>query len=82
MAENRQMTTIRLPPDLLEWAGEYAAAHRMSRTRLIEELLTALRENRLVVQPRPGPNPFPADELVISPSSNPALAASTGKVDA
>jgi len=58
----RTMTTIRLPHDLFEWWGEYAASKGLSKTRVVEELLTALREDRLRVAPRAGPNAFPADE--------------------
>ena len=73
------MTTIRLPPELLEWAGDYATANRMSRTRLIEELLTALKEGRLEVSPRPGPRAFPADDFVVGSPQNPALVSSVTK---
>lgn len=59
----RKMTTIRLPPDLLDWAGKYAAERGISKTHLIEELLTALREGRFVSRPRAGPNAFPAQEV-------------------
>jgi hypothetical protein len=63
MSDNRIITTIRLPPDLLKWARSYKKEHGVSVTHVIEELLEALREGRLMVRPRAGPSPFPREDI-------------------
>lgn len=65
----REIISIRLHPDVLSWATAYAAGYGWTRTRLIEEMLVALREGRLDVHPRAGCDPFPAN--TVEPGSTP-----------
>lgn len=76
----KRLITMRLPPDLVDWADEYARTNGWrqhqadarirggakdgdsGRTGLVQGLLEALREGRLVEAPRAGVNPFPAEE--------------------
>lgn len=60
----KQQFNFRLDPDLIRWVDENAEAlGAQSRTDLLEHLLMALREGRLLMKPRSGPNPFPAGEV-------------------
>ena len=58
---------VRLEPDLLGWfdrliKAQKAAGEKTSKTKVIERLLTALREGRLHERPR-GPDAFPAETV-------------------
>jgi hypothetical protein len=48
------LITLRLEPDLAAWASSYAGEGR--RTALIEELLAAVRERRLLITSTPAPH--------------------------
>lgn len=60
----KQIVAIRVEPDLLEWITSYAASYGWDRTRLIAEMLVALREGRLDIRPRAGVSPFPVHERI------------------
>lgn len=59
-ATPKKVISFRLDPGLIEWLDAYSKHFRMTRTSLIEELLTALREKRLYTLPDTKPNPFPS----------------------
>ena len=52
---------MRIAGHLVDFVTEYATNRGTDRTGLTESLYEALAEGRLYVQPRPGPNPFPAN---------------------
>jgi hypothetical protein len=80
---NRKMTSLRLPPELLDWFTTYAKSQRLSKTQVVEELLWALREGRMTIRPRSGPNAFPAEEVAVGSTPEcPALIAYHGVDDA
>jgi len=61
---SKKQYNFRLDPSLMGWVNEhYADFGAASKTDLIENLLMALREGRLMVRPRSGPNAFPANEV-------------------
>ena len=64
---NTALRSMRLSDELWQFADEYARDNDgvKDRSDLVRQLLEALHEDRLVVKPRPAPNPFPADELRI-----------------
>lgn len=59
----KQVTTFRIDPELLAWVDSHAATHGLDRSRLLNDLLLALREGRLRVLPRIGVSPFPVHEV-------------------
>jgi len=62
MAKN--LYSFRLPPDLVEWVdANTESLGAATRTELVQSLLQALRENRLLIKPRAGANAFPANEV-------------------
>jgi hypothetical protein len=62
---------ISLTPELGEWAKNNAQDFGFpNRNAMIEELLWALREGRLVIRP-PGPDAFPAESVEAGKRLNP-----------
>jgi hypothetical protein len=55
----KKVISFRFDPDLIDWLEDYADHFRMTRTALLEEVLTTLREGRLFTVPDDKPNPFP-----------------------
>jgi len=55
----KTFTGFKFDPDLNEWLKGYAEAHGTSKTAVVESLLYALREDRIRVVNRAGPNAFP-----------------------
>jgi len=53
---------IRLPPDLLGWLAAHCEEEARTKTDVVQELLEAKREGRLLLRP-PGPDPFPAEAV-------------------
>ena len=51
--------STRQPEDLQAFADGYAREHGTDRSGLIRAFYEALREGRVEVRPRLGPNPFP-----------------------
>lgn len=57
----KQMLNARIDSELFDWLVHYAEESGTTRTRVMEELLFALREGRLIMRPR-GPSPFPKED--------------------
>ena len=60
---NRVLTSLRLPKKVLEDFGEFAEANSVSKTHIMETMVVALLEGRLVIKPPAGANAFPAEEI-------------------
>lgn len=62
----RNVRSFRVDDDLWEWSKDYAEReHRRQISWLLVEMMEALRDGRMVIAPRPGPNAYPADELTV-----------------
>jgi hypothetical protein len=59
----KQVVAIRIDPELLSWTNSYASSYGWDRTRLVTEMLVALKEGRLHILPRAGVSPFPVHEV-------------------
>lgn len=70
----KKQYNFRLDPDLVQWVDDNAAENEMTRTAVVEELLYAAREGRLLIRPA-GPDPFPAESTPAGTPSNPILVA-------
>lgn len=73
----KKQYNLRLPKDLITWVDVNAEAlGARDRTDLVQQLLEAAKEGRLVIHPRSGPSAFPADEVSAGSSAEfPALIA-------
>jgi hypothetical protein len=66
---------ISLTPELGEWAKSHAQDFGFpNRNAMVEALLRALREGRLVIRP-PGPDAFPKESSPSGSRLNPVLVA-------
>lgn len=63
----KQVVSFRLQAGLIDRVDAYIEQHRSvalrSRTDLVQQLLEALCDGRVMVKPKPAPNPFPEDEF-------------------
>jgi hypothetical protein len=63
MTTNKKPQPLRFPPDLIDWLNAYAKATGKSKNAVVQELLESLRAQYPLISTRPGPNPFPAQQV-------------------
>ena len=54
---------LRFPPGLIDWLNDHAKEVGKSKNSVVQELVEALRDGRLVVTSVAGSNPFPAQQI-------------------
>jgi hypothetical protein len=76
---SRRLITLKLDEDLAAWSSSHAAHVGCSRTALIAELLQALREGRVQIEPRAG-SPLVQPEVAVPPPPTTPMSATPTRV--
>lgn len=63
MATTKKQMPLRFPADIYEWLPGYAEGLGTSQNEVVQRLLYALKDGRLLELPARLPHPFPANEM-------------------